>query len=70
MSSHTILGRPVPSLIVYPRLGPTDHRPIEDRVLTYTSDALDADLAIAGPVTAVLYAKLVCAGYGLGGATL
>jgi len=39
--------QPVPSLIVYPRLGPTDHRPIEDRVLTYTSDVLDADLAIA-----------------------
>jgi putative CocE/NonD family hydrolase len=48
---------PVPSLIVYPQLGPTDHRPIQDRVLTYTSDVLDADLAIAGPVTAVLYAS-------------
>ncbi len=49
--------QPVPSLIVYPQLGPTDHRPMEDRVLTYTSDVLDADLAIAGPVTAVLYAS-------------
>src|SRR5439155_5622086 len=48
--------QPVPSLMVYPQLGPTDHRPVEGRVLTYTSDVLDADLAIAGPVTAVLFA--------------
>ena len=57
MSSTYDPRQPVPSLIVYPQLGPTDHRPIEDRVLTYTSDVLDADLAIAGPVTAVLYAS-------------
>jgi uncharacterized protein len=48
--------QPVPSLMVYPQLGPTDHRPIEDRVLTYTSDLLQSDLRVAGPVTAMLYA--------------
>jgi uncharacterized protein len=48
--------QPVPSLIVYPRLGPTDHRPIEDRVLTYTSDVLESDVCVAGPVSAILYA--------------
>jgi putative CocE/NonD family hydrolase len=48
---------PVPSLIVYPQLGPKDHRPIEDRVLTYTSDVLDTDLVVAGPVTANLHAS-------------
>jgi putative CocE/NonD family hydrolase len=48
---------PVPSLIVYPQLGPTDHRPVENRVLTYSSDVLGADLTVAGPVTAVLYAS-------------
>ena len=47
---------PVPSLILYPQLGPKDHRPIEDRVLTYTSSVLESDLSIAGPVTAVLHA--------------
>jgi putative CocE/NonD family hydrolase len=49
--------QPVPSLIVYPRLGPKDHRPVEDRVLTYTSDVLESDLAVVGPVTALLYAS-------------
>jgi putative CocE/NonD family hydrolase len=49
--------QPVPSLMVYPRLGPTDHRPVEELVLTYTSDVLRSDLAIAGPATAVLYAS-------------
>jgi uncharacterized protein len=48
--------QPVPSLILYPQLGPTDHRPIEDRVLTYTSNVLESDLAVAGPVTAILHA--------------
>lgn len=48
--------QPVPSLIVYPQLGPKDHRPVEDRVLTYTSAVLEADLVVAGPVTAVLHA--------------
>jgi putative CocE/NonD family hydrolase len=48
--------QPVPSLMVYPQMGPKDHRPIEDRVLTYTSEVLESDLAVAGPVTAVLHA--------------
>jgi uncharacterized protein len=46
----------VPSIIVYPQLGPKDHRPVEDRMLTYTSAVLESDLAIAGPVTAILHA--------------
>jgi putative CocE/NonD family hydrolase len=46
----------VPSLILYPQLGPKDHRPIEDRVLTYTSGILQSELCVAGPVTAMLYA--------------
>ena len=49
--------QPVPSQMVYPQLGPRDHRPIEDQVLCYTSDVLQADLSIAGPVTAVLHAS-------------
>jgi putative CocE/NonD family hydrolase len=49
--------QPVPSLIVYPQLGPTDHRPVEARVLTYTSDVLESDLVVVGPVTAVLHAS-------------
>jgi putative CocE/NonD family hydrolase len=49
--------QPVPSLMVYPRLGPTDHRAVEELVLAYTSEVLQSDLAIAGPVTAVLYAS-------------
>jgi uncharacterized protein len=48
---------PVPSLIMYPQLGPKDHQPVEHRVLAYTSDVLQADLAVAGPVTAVLHAS-------------
>ena len=48
---------PVPSLIVYPQLGPKDHRPVEDRVLSYTSDVLETDLVVAGPVTANLHAS-------------
>ena len=47
---------PVPSLRRYPQLGPCDQQPIEGRVLTYTSEALERDLAVAGPVTAVLHA--------------
>jgi putative CocE/NonD family hydrolase len=46
---------PVPSLILYPQLGPKDHRPIEDRVLTFTSNVLESDLCVAGPVTATLH---------------
>jgi hypothetical protein len=37
-------------------LGPKDHRPLEGRVLTYTSNVLQSDLAVVGPVTAVLHA--------------
>jgi putative CocE/NonD family hydrolase len=47
---------PVPSLLRYPETGPYDHRPIEGRVLTFTSDVLDGDLAVIGPVKAILYA--------------
>ena len=47
---------PTPSLLTYPQLGPTDHRSIEGRVLTYTSDPLERDLTVAGPLKAVLYA--------------
>lgn len=47
---------PVPSLILYPQLGPTDHRPVERLMLTYTSDVLADDLAVVGPVSTVLYA--------------
>jgi uncharacterized protein len=47
---------PVPRLLLYPALGPRDHRPVEGRLLTYTSDALEEDLAVVGPVTAVLHA--------------
>jgi putative CocE/NonD family hydrolase len=47
---------PVPSQVLYPQLGPRDYRPIEDRVLCYTSDVLEADLSVVGPVTAVLHA--------------
>jgi hypothetical protein len=47
---------PVPSLIAYPQLGPTDHRPVEGLMLTYTSDVLEQDLPAVGPVAAVLHA--------------
>jgi putative CocE/NonD family hydrolase len=47
---------PVSSLLVYPELGPTDHRPIEGQVLTYTSDPLERDLTVVGPLKAVLFA--------------
>jgi putative CocE/NonD family hydrolase len=46
---------PIPSLITYPEQGPTDHRPVEARMLTYTSEVLDQDLTIIGPLKAVLY---------------
>lgn len=36
--------------------GPMDLRPIEPRVLTYTSDELAEDLTVVGPVRAVLFA--------------
>jgi len=47
---------PVPSLLRYPQLAPTDHRPVEGRLLTYTSDVLERDLAVTGPVAAELHA--------------
>ena len=46
---------PVPSLLLYPETGPTDHRPVEGRMLTYTSDVLKKDLTVVGPVKVVLY---------------
>lgn len=46
---------PIPSLLTYPELGPKDHRQVEGRMLTYTTQVLEQDLTIAGPVQAVLY---------------
>lgn len=37
--------------------GPVDFRSVEDRMLTYTSEVLEHDLTIIGPVRAVLYGK-------------
>ncbi|HLZ61291.1 MAG TPA: CocE/NonD family hydrolase [Ktedonosporobacter sp.] len=47
---------PIESLLTYPLLGPKDHRPVEGRMLTYTSPLLEHDLTVIGPVKAVLYA--------------
>jgi putative CocE/NonD family hydrolase len=47
---------PIPSLILYPELGPTDHRPVEGSMLTYTTALLERDLTVIGPVKAVLHA--------------
>src|SRR5258708_8909112 len=46
---------PVESLLIYPLLGPKDHRPVERRILTYTSSPLASDLTVAGPAQAVFY---------------
>lgn len=46
---------PIESLLTYPLLGPKDHRPVEGRMLTYTSQPLEHDLTVIGPVKAVLY---------------
>ena len=46
---------PIPSLLTYPELGPKDHRPVEGRLLTYTTPPLKQDLTIIGPVKAILY---------------
>ena len=46
---------PVPSLLTYPELGPKDHRLVEGRMLTYTTQPLQEDLTIIGPVKAVLF---------------
>jgi putative CocE/NonD family hydrolase len=48
---------PVPSLVGYPSTGPYDHRSIEGRVLTFTSEVLTAPLVVVGPVRGVLYAQ-------------
>jgi putative CocE/NonD family hydrolase len=47
---------PLPSLLTYPQLGPRDHRPVERRLLTYTTGPLERDLTVIGPVKAVLHA--------------
>lgn len=47
---------PVPSLVEYPDLGPRDYQGIEHRLLTYTSEMLETDLVLVGPVTATLFA--------------
>jgi putative CocE/NonD family hydrolase len=49
-------AEPVPSLVSSFAVRPVDCRPIEDRVLLYESDVLQADLHVVGPVKAVLYA--------------
>jgi putative CocE/NonD family hydrolase len=46
---------PIPSLVGYPDYGPHDYRDLEGRLLTYTTAPLQRDLAIVGPLTAVLY---------------
>jgi putative CocE/NonD family hydrolase len=50
---------PVPSLIglSLTDLGPRDFRPVEGRMLTYTSAPLENDLTVIGPVRAVLYGR-------------
>jgi putative CocE/NonD family hydrolase len=47
---------PVPSTVTGLATGPVDQRPIEDRVLVYTSEPLTEDLHVVGPVAAVLHA--------------
>lgn len=46
---------PIPSLRTFEDPGPKDHRSVEGRMLTYTSDVLERDLSVIGPVKAVLY---------------
>lgn len=46
---------PLPSLLIYPQLGPIDHRRVEAEMLTYTSSPLPRDLTIVGPIKAVLF---------------
>ncbi len=48
---------PIPSLVGLAGfdLGPRDYRSLEGRVLTYTSTPMERDLAVIGPVKAVLY---------------
>ncbi len=49
-------AQPMPSLLLYPQLGPRDHRSVEEQMLTYTSEVFEHDLIVVGPVKAVLYA--------------
>jgi putative CocE/NonD family hydrolase len=46
---------PVPSLRTFEDPGPQDHRAVEGMMLTYTSDVLEQDLTVVGPVKGVLY---------------
>jgi putative CocE/NonD family hydrolase len=46
---------PIPSLLTVTSQGPKDHRSVEGRMLTYTSDVLEKDLTMIGPIKAVLY---------------
>ena len=46
---------PIESLLKYPQLGPRDHRKVEERMLTYTSEMLAESLTLLGPVKAYLY---------------
>jgi putative CocE/NonD family hydrolase len=39
---------------------PADHRPIEGRLLTYSSAVLEEDLAVVGPIRMVLFATSDC----------
>ena len=47
---------PVPSLVHGLNTPPTEYRPVEDRLLTYTTAPLEQDLHVVGPIRAVLYA--------------
>jgi putative CocE/NonD family hydrolase len=46
---------PIQSLLKYPMLGPRDHRKVEEKMLTYTTEELNEDLILMGPVKAYLY---------------
>lgn len=46
---------PIESQLTYPELGPKDHRPVEGRMLTYTSQPLTHALTVMGPLKTVLY---------------
>ena len=46
---------PIPSIRTFEDPGPRDYRATEGRLLTYTSDVLESDLTVMGPVKAVLY---------------
>ena len=47
---------PSESLLSRPLLGPRDHRRVEGQMLTYTSQRLEQELTVVGPVKAILYA--------------